>query len=345
VVGTSLVLRTVAVGAATGVARPFGAARPEEILGALGFYAKAIGWPRLAGAVRSAAPTDALHVALGAVVVVAGAAGFALALRRRAYVVAWALAWIGIALVPPLVLVVRAISETPVGDRYVYLPSAGAALLLGCALARVRSVALTTALVAATLVAIVAGGIATARRAPIWRDDVTFWSNAVAAVPDEGYAHGKLGLALYDRGDVAAAEAQYRAALAARIDPPERAIVENNLGYLLLREKRWAEAETLFRSAIVPGPRFSGPYRGLAESLLARATDDAPVPTDIRPMLERALEVDPSDARAALLLGRLSIVEGKRDEGIRWLSHAARVAPESSSAADARATLARLGVQ
>jgi tetratricopeptide (TPR) repeat protein len=186
---------------------------------------------------------------------------------------------------------------------------------------------------------------ATARRAPIWRDDPTFWQNAVAAVPDEGYAHGKLALALYERGELAAAEAEYRAALAGRINPPERAIVENNLGYLLLREKRWAEAEPLFRSAIVPGPRFSGPYRGLAESLLARATDDAPVPAEIRPMLERALEVDPADARAALLLGRLSIVEGKRDEGVRWLSHAARVAPESTSAADARATLARLGVQ
>jgi tetratricopeptide (TPR) repeat protein len=344
-VAAYLVLRSVAVGVATGVARPFGAARPEELLGALGFYAEALAWPRLAGAVRSAAPTDAFHVALGAAVAVAGGAGFMVALRKRANVVAWSIAWIGIAFVPPLVLVVRAISETPVGDRYVYLPSAGAALLLACALARVRSVALTTALVAATLAAIVAGGIATARRAPIWRDDPTFWQNAVAAVPDEGYAHGKLALALYERGDLAAAEAQYRAALAGRINPPERAIVENNLGYLLLREKRWAEAEPLFRSAIVPGPRFSGPYRGLAESLLARATDDAPVPAEIRPMLERALEVDPADARAALLLGRLSIVEGKRDEGVRWLSHAARVAPESASADAARATLARLGVQ
>jgi Tfp pilus assembly protein PilF len=189
----------------------------------------------------------------------------------------------------------------------------------------------------------VAAGIVTARRTLVWRDDLAFWRNTIAAVPEEGFAHLKLGLVLYQRGDLAGAEAEYRDAMAQRLDRLQQAITENNLGHLLLRQRRFAEAEPLFRSAIEPGPRFAGPYRGLAESVWARtAAAGEPPPAEVRALLETAVRVEPADARSALLLGQAWLAEGNRAEAARWFVRSAQAAPGSASAAQARAALAAL---
>ncbi|HJQ83667.1 MAG TPA: tetratricopeptide repeat protein, partial [Candidatus Binatia bacterium] len=218
-----------------------------------------------------------------------------------------------------------------------------AAVLLGCALARLPRGAFRPALAAVAVVLLFAAA-ATARRAEIWRDDFAFWQNAVAAVPEEGFPLTKLGVVLYRRGDLHGAEATYREALGRRLEIPERAVTENNLAQLLLRQRRCAEAEPLFRSALVPGPRFSGPYRGLAECLAMTASDGAKL-AEMQTLLERAVALDPRDGRAALLLGKTHLAEGRRDEAVRWLTQATRIAPRTPSAAEAGATLQQLGAR
>src|SRR5260221_8689952 len=193
------------------------------------------------------------------------------------------MAWIALGIVPALLLVMRSISETPVADRYFYLPSVGAALLIASGVAGLppRRIPIGT-----TVIGLLVAGWAllTIRAVPIWRDDFAFWSNAASGVPDEGFAQIQLARVLDQRGDADAAEATLRAALAAELAPPQRVVAFNNLGWTLLKRGRCDEALPLLQRAVAAGARFAGPYRGLAECLWPRG-EDAAVRAQIRSLL------------------------------------------------------------
>jgi Tfp pilus assembly protein PilF len=237
-------------------------------------------------------------------------------------------------------LVVRSISETPIAERYLYLPSVALALLLALGLSRLpEKWQRPSFAVAACVVAVWA--MLSVRHASIWRDDRTFWTNAVDAAPDEGFARLKLASTLSDANEMNAAEAGYRKALESRISVPQRAVAQNNLGWLLLKQQRRDEAENLFRAAVTVGPSFAGPYRGLAECLWPRGEDPA-VRSEIKGLLGRAAQLDPRDARVAFLLGNVHLAEGDRTQAVQWFEQAARLNPQSQSGAQAREMLARL---
>jgi Tfp pilus assembly protein PilF len=235
---------------------------------------------------------------------------------------------------------VRAISDTPVAERYLYLPSVALALLLALGLSRLPEKRQRPAF-AVTACIIAAWAVLSVRHAAIWRDDRTFWTNAVAAAPEEGFARLKLASTFYDANDLGSAEAGFRKALESRISVPQRAVAQNNLGWLLLRQQRQAEAEDLFRSAVSVGPSFAGPYRGLAECLWPRGQDPA-VRGQIKGLLGRAAQLDPRDARVAFLLGNVYLADGDRAQAMQWLEQAVRANPQTQSAAQAREMLAGL---
>ena len=121
-------------------------------------------------------PFDA-RFALGLACLAAGAGLIALAWRRGRRVEAFGLGWIGIALVPVANLVF------PVGvlvaERTLYLPSAGLAIAVGAALGRLSPARLRA--VVAGLV--VAGGVRTALRVPVFRDQLTVVLSELADSP------------------------------------------------------------------------------------------------------------------------------------------------------------------
>jgi hypothetical protein len=109
-VGAYAGLRGAALGRAVGVTRtvPLGETI-REVFGALGFYLRQLVWPSTTAPVLTTVPADGVHVALGAGALAGLAAGLALALWRRDRLATWAMAWVAFGLVPPLLLVVRAI--------------------------------------------------------------------------------------------------------------------------------------------------------------------------------------------------------------------------------------------
>jgi hypothetical protein len=334
-----LALRAGGPGFAPGVTRT-ASAGASDVLGTLGFYFGALLWPVKAGVVLTATPADSSHLLLGLVALGVWSGALVLAGVWRSFLVLWALLWVALGLVPPLLLVVRSISETPVAERYLYLPSVPLALLFALGLARLPKRWERPGLaLAAAAIAVWAG--LSARHASIWRDDMRFWTNAVEAVPDEGFARMKLATALYEANDVGAAEAEFRRALDSRISTPQRAVAQNNLGWLLLKQGRRGEAEPLFRAALAVGPSFAGPYRGLAECLWPRG-EDAAVRADIKSLLEKATQLDPRDARVAFLLGSVHLGEGNRAQATHWFEQAIRANPRTQSAAQAQAALASL---
>jgi hypothetical protein len=110
--------------------------------------------------------------ALGLLCLVLWGGLLALAWRRGRKVEAYGLGWIGVALLPVANLLYPA--GVLVAERTLYLPSMGLALAAGAALAawgeeasRRRAWKLALALI------VVAGGVRTAYRVPVWRDELT----------------------------------------------------------------------------------------------------------------------------------------------------------------------------
>ena len=203
-----LVQRSAVLGASAGAEFPFtdnpivGASFVAGRLTALavaGRYLWLLVWPAKLSIDYSFAQIPLAHGsptdwAAWATVVVVGIAFVFLARRNRAALFFGGLAVLAYVPVSNLLFP----SGTIMGERLIYLPSAGLIALAMLALfgqtaRRRRAIALT--LVA---VIIVAFGVRTAMRNRDWRDDVTLWRAAVLDSPDSAKTHHALAEALYD---------------------------------------------------------------------------------------------------------------------------------------------------
>ncbi len=167
--------------------------------------------------------------ALGAVAVLA---------RRRAPVVMFALGWIAAS----LAIVANVIVPTGIvlAERTLYLPSVGAALLLGWGWTHIERRG--RALAVAVLVVVVAAGAArTVTRNPVWRNNDAFFPAIVHDSPKSYRAAWTVGMLATKAKDYRAAEWHLRHALDVL---PIAAPVWRDLGRLLQGEQRYAEAAT-----------------------------------------------------------------------------------------------------
>lgn len=194
--------------------------------------------------------------------------------------------WFLIALLPVSQIVPH---HDLMAEHFLYVPSAGFALLVAGLLEPMLSRPRPAPVVAVCVLAIGLLAVRTMIRNADWKDELTLWSKtvqtapesararnnlgsaylrrgqltlaaeqfaaAIAIQPDLAVAHGNLGKLLMDRGDLTRAETELETALAAQ---PRDAIPRLWLGTVYLRERKTAEAEAQFRQALAH-PR-SAPY-------------------------------------------------------------------------------------
>jgi tetratricopeptide (TPR) repeat protein len=122
-----------------------------------------------------------------------------------------------------------------------------------------------------------------------WRDSVTLFTRSLEVSGPNPSANMYLGDAFIRAGEYEDAERNYR--IVAGLAPGDQAI-HYRLGFVLKRERRWAEAE--------------------AE-------------------LSQALQMDPSDGRVALVLGAVLSAQGKFDEAGAALTNALRLRPDDKA--------------
>ena len=126
--------------------------------------------------------------------------------RHQRKLEAFGLGWIAIALLPVSNLLI------PVGillaERTLYLPSAGLALAAGAALARLPFARLRVVAV----VLVLAGGIRSALRVPVWRDDGAVTLSILEDSPDSYRGPARMGALYQSRGDAARALESFRIA-------------------------------------------------------------------------------------------------------------------------------------
>jgi tetratricopeptide (TPR) repeat protein len=187
------------------------------------------------------------------------AAAVALVVRRPSKASVVGLLWFAVNLAP-LVGVVP-IPSTSMAERFFYIPAAGLWLLAADLLRRASARVPWRALAALGAAAAVALGVRSSLRNRDWRDDLSLFSSAVEAEPGSLTAHFNYGNSLKDVGDLAGAEAQWRAALAIA---PEDPGTHAQLGTLAAVRGDYASAEQHYRIALHGDPLLAEAHLNLA---------------------------------------------------------------------------------
>jgi len=170
--------------------------------------------------------------------------------RRRAGAWTVAAGLFSLTIAPSLLVVLTGYGETDVTERYLYLPSAGAAVLLAGALVTVAGrFSHRHALPALALAVAVPWAIATHVAAGVWESDATFWPAAVKDAPAHPVPHLWLGNVLLGQGDGEGALREYRFALERYPGPQGRARALHNIAVVHFKRRDYATAAEHYEAA------------------------------------------------------------------------------------------------
>lgn len=238
--------------------------------------------------------------------------------HRSRRTVFW-IAWVFVTLTP--VTAFGAFGDVIMADRFVYIPSVGAALVFGAALAglaRTGSRNRRLAVLLTVAVVVVFTGMSRGRTL-LWKDDVTLFERAVRTSPDSAMLRCNLGFALYERGEYARARSHLRHAIALE---PSYGMAHNNLAACLEREGRWKEALFHYREAFRGSPDLFE-ARANAGSLMSRRGD----PEGLE-VLREVVRSHPGHPAMRYALAEALYRQGRVDRAISHLERAAKSDPD-----------------
>lgn len=223
-------------------------------------------------------------------------------------------------------------------ERRMYLPLAGLVILAVAGGARVLAARRTLAAVVAAVLVVVLGAV-TVRRLAAYETAITLWTDTIRTQPADAMAHYNLGVALVESGRPPA-EAMARFEEALRLDPGHAGALDN-LGLVLLRQRRFDEARARFERALAADPENSVALNNLGALELELRRPAAAIP-----FFERALAAEPDFPKAIVHrnLGKALVAVGRPEVGLGHLDRAVRLDPEDPEAQNGRgAALLALG--
>ena len=277
----------------------------------------AVFYPLTAGGASVAGVTLSL-------VMLAGISTVVIVLRRRRPWLLTGWLWYLIMLVP--VIGILQVGAQAHADRYTYLPQIGLYVLLTwavadlCARWRQRRLVLEGG-AAVILVALI---FCARTQAAYWRSSETLWTHTLACTPDNFMACYGLGNALFEKGRVDDAIAQYQKALEIN---PDYAEARNNLGNALLQQGKVDEAIVQLQRALQLKPDYAEACGNLGNALLQQGKVD-----EAMEHVQRALQINPDSANAHDILGNAFLQKGNVDGAILEYQAALRLNPRYAEA-------------
>ena len=197
-------------------------------------------------------------------------------------------------------------------ERYLYLPSVGFCWLLGWGFLRLRarasargaiwSRALATAF--GILVALCSFRIVTRNRD--WQDNLTLYTNTLAACPDAYYVRRDLGATYWEKGDVESAEREWREALKTA---PQYSPTSSSLGLVYLKKQNYSQALEFFKKALEFDPDNPDAHLYLGVTYMNMHSLEL-----AEPELRTAVSLYPLNSNARNALGMLYLDEGRTAE-------------------------------
>jgi len=264
---------------------------PAHIYTSFGFAVRAIELLLLPIRGQPYVAVELIQTPLRADVITAAAAIAVLVLlvirvRAMAAVVAFAAWWSLLTLAPALNLI--PLSQPQFGERDLYLPSVGVALIVGWAVVGLSDLAvaqgrrrLRSVIIVAFAIAVGVSMVAAQRRSGWYRDEITFFKRMARTEPNLFLPHYNLGNAYLVRGDARAAIEEYERALA--VHSSFRAYYNLGRAYTLLGQ--YDNAVAAYRAALALDPHSRLIAQALYEALRAasRKGGQPARPTGLRP--------------------------------------------------------------
>ena len=265
---------------------------------------------------------------------IAASAGLVLALtalllyQRRPWpggLVGWA--YYIVTLLP--VLGLFSFSTQLTADRYTYLPCmawavlGGAAVLTGLRRLGTRGRHLLAA--GLTAILLLLGGLSW-RQSSRWHDSETLFRHVLALRQDIPEVHNNLGFVLVNQRRVEEGMAEYRKALAIQ---PDFVKAMNNLGLALLGQGRYGEATAQFRKALELEPDYAFGHNNLGLALMYLER-----PTEALPHFQKAVALVPEYVVAHNNLGGALLMMGRIDEAIAQYRKTLELRPDYAAAAE-----------
>jgi cytochrome c-type biogenesis protein CcmH/NrfG len=247
--------------------------------------------------------------------------------KKRDHTVFLSLTFIFIPLVP--VFYLPAMRDTVFAERYLYLSSFGFALLFLHGFEKIhlclnkkgfnykitgRNITLLS------LMILFAYTLGTERRQPVWKDDLSLWSDTVKKSPESYVAHNDLGVALAQHGKPKEAIASFSRAQQIK---PDYAEAHNNMGITLFGMKKKEEAILHFSKALQIDPEFAKASYNLGFVLVTQGKL-----ADAVSYFNKALQIKPNYPKAHYYLAITLEKQGNIKEALRHFQEELRLRPD-----------------
>ena len=220
----------------------------------------------------------------------------------------------------------------PLAERFLYIPLIGFCMLVAIAFKplmnkRLSETVLVKVLSSVAIIVILSfyATITIARNLD-WKDSLTLWSKTVITSPNSSIAHGSLGWAYQDLGQLEEAIREYKMAIEIF---PNNYKAYYNLGVLYDRQGALKEAVANYKSTIAINPAFINAHFNLGnifhnQGLLEEAIHH----------YRKLTELDPADYEARNNLGVAYARQGKLDQAIAQWEKVLEMDPQNKSAGD-----------
>jgi tetratricopeptide (TPR) repeat protein len=167
-------------------------------------------------------------------------------------------------------------------------------------------------------------GITTYARNLDYRSEVSIWMDAVQKYPDNGRAHGNLGVALMAKNDCVGAMHHFAEAI--RIQP-DSANTHTALGIALVDSGKIDEAIIHFRKLLIRWPNYSNAQRGLGDALLRKGLYEESIP-----LYKKALQIEPNNSEIYNNLGVALANQKKFPLAVHCFQSALKINPSYTEA-------------
>jgi len=239
------------------------------------YYTKLVS-PFTFNAFRESAPDGLGYIFFAVLVFGLTALGGAYSIRKHLNAAAFALLWIPVTLFPSVLISLTDIPSASVAERYLYIPSAGFCLLLGCIFARPWSRAgIGRASMAAAFLLAASYLFFTVDRQAVWKDSMSLWEDTTRKSPGSAIPRINYGIALLDAGkdDLALKELLGNFKKGVEINDKGRSVTANNIGVVYINKKDIRNAEKWFLEAYGydPGYYKSSYHLGLVNYLKGKS--------------------------------------------------------------------------
>lgn len=218
----------------------------------------------------------------------------------------------------------------PLAERYLYIPLIGFCMLAALIFNNLffRRLAQTAPLKILTLAALIAVvgfyATVTVARNRDWKDGFTLWSKTVRQSPDSSVAHGSLGRAYQEQGQLDKAAAEYEKAL--RIYPADYK-AHYNLGVIYDKQDRLTKAVHHYLRAIEINPAYANAHFNLANVYQRQG-----LPGKAIGQYHEVIKLDPEDFEARNNLGVLYARQGDLQKAISEWEKVLKIDPGNKSA-------------